>query len=211
MNINSYQLGHDELSATTYIINTFLSVVMMHTLLTIFLLASVSTAFRQSTVHPFLSYRHFVQRQTSLFLIGNTYLESLEQQTIQAAGKIEITQFKEEDADEENLPEAKKLMKKIKEAGTAGTISFGLVQLGFWSLSLVVALGGYIKLTGHLPDWTDKEEMSKLGAEAFAYVNIARFAAPLRIGLALSSAPWIQNNLLDRFHFTHKNSNDKKH
>ena len=36
-------------------------------------------------------------------------------------------------------------------------------------------------------------------AEAFAFVNFARFAVPLRIGLALSTTPWIQTNILDRF------------
>ena len=41
--------------------------------------------------------------------------------------------------------------------------------------------------------------MKKLGAEAFAFVNFARFAVPLRIGLALSTTPWIQKNILDRF------------
>lgn len=90
-------------------------------------------------------------------------------------------------------------MKQIKEAGAAGIISFGMVQLVFWSLSLFVALVCYVRITGQLPDWTDSEEMSKSGAEAFAYVNIARFAAPLRVGLALSSTPWIHKNLLDRF------------
>ena len=55
-------------------------------------------------------------------------------------------------------------MQQIKDAGTAGIISFALVQLGFWSLSLVAALVAYIQLTGHWPDWTDPEEMSKLGA-----------------------------------------------
>eukprot|EP00977_Amphora_coffeiformis_P012390 scaffold3063_cov191-Amphora_coffeaeformis.AAC.2 len=178
---------------------------------TILLLASVATSFRPSmVVKPLLSCKRLAQRQTLVSAIGNAYLESLEQQTMQAAAKIESTESKEGDGDEENLPEAKKLMEKIKETGTAGIISFGLVQLGFWSLSLVVALGGYIKLMGHLPDWTDKEEMSKLGAEAFAYVNIARFAAPLRIGLALSSAPWIQSNLLDRLGVAPKNGSNNK-
>ena len=41
--------------------------------------------------------------------------------------------------------------------------------------------------------------MEKLGAEAFAFVNFARFAVPLRIGLALSTTGWIQNNVVDRF------------
>ena len=41
--------------------------------------------------------------------------------------------------------------------------------------------------------------MAKLGAEAFAFVNFARFAVPLRIGLALSTTPWIQENIVDKF------------
>ena len=41
--------------------------------------------------------------------------------------------------------------------------------------------------------------MSKLGAEAFAFVNFARFAVPLRIGLALGTTPWIQENIVDMY------------
>ena len=137
----------------------------------VLLLARIATAFRAPKVKPILSHQLLLeQKRTMLSAIGNTYLESLEQQTMQtAATTTENSQESKQgdDADEENLPEAKKLMKKIRQAGTAGIISFGMVQLGFWSLSLVVALGGYIKLTGHLPDWTDKDEMSKLGAEFF--------------------------------------------
>ena len=44
-----------------------------------------------------------------------------------------------------------------------------------------------------------EEDMAKLGAEAFAFVNVARFAVPLRIGLALSTVPWVQANIIDRF------------
>jgi len=41
--------------------------------------------------------------------------------------------------------------------------------------------------------------LQNLGAEAFASVNFARFAVPLRIGLALSTTPWIRKNIVDRF------------
>ena len=37
------------------------------------------------------------------------------------------------------------------------------------------------------------------GAEAFAFVNVARFAVPLRIGLALGTTPWVQSNIVDKF------------
>ena len=43
------------------------------------------------------------------------------------------------------------------------------------------------------------QDLAKLGAEAFAFVNVARFAVPLRIGLALGTTPWVQANIVDKF------------
>merc|ERR1740139_1323570 len=100
---------------------------------------------------------------------------------------------------EEELSETKKLLKQVKEAGTAGVISYALWELGFWALSVPVCVFGYYEVTGHLPDPSNKEDMAKLGGEAFAFVNFARFAVPLRIGLALGTTPWIQENVVDRF------------
>ena len=51
----------------------------------------------------------------------------------------------------------------------------------------------------HWPDFQDKDDLSKLGAEAFAFVNFARFAVTLRIGLALGTTPWVQENIVDVF------------
>mmetsp|Transcript_8701 Transcript_8701/g.13448 ORF Transcript_8701/g.13448 Transcript_8701/m.13448 type:complete len:182 (+) Transcript_8701:76-621(+) len=95
--------------------------------------------------------------------------------------------------------EEKNLMQKVKDAGTAGIISYALWEFGFWFLSVPVCLVGYRQVTGHWPDLKDSEDLKKLGAEAFAFVNFARFAVPLRIGLALSTTPWIQTNLVDKF------------
>ena len=55
------------------------------------------------------------------------------------------------------------------------------------------------QVTGHWPDYSNQEDLAKLGAEAFAFVNVARFAIPLRIGLALSTTPWVQSNIVDNF------------
>ena len=100
---------------------------------------------------------------------------------------------KEEDEKDENL------LQQIKNAGLAGVIAYAITEVGFWAVSLVLVLGGYVALEKHLPDWSNQQEMGKLGAEAFAYVNVARFAAPLRIGLALGLTPWIQKSFLDPF------------
>ena len=60
------------------------------------------------------------------------------------------------------------------------------------------AATGYHQVTGHWPDFSSQDDLAQLGAEAFAFVNLARFAVPLRIGLALSTVPWVQSNVIDR-------------
>lgn len=62
----------------------------------------------------------------------------------------------------------------------------------------IVSLG-YKQTTGHFPDFTDKSDLAILGAEVVAFANVARFALPLRIGLAITTIPWVQENVVDRF------------
>jgi hypothetical protein len=99
----------------------------------------------------------------------------------------------------EEMTETQKLMKQVKDAGVAGIISYALWEVGFWAVSVPVVVFGYREVAGHWPDFSNSDDMAKLGAEAFAFVNFARFAVPLRIGLALSTTPWIQSNIVDRF------------
>lgn len=125
---------------------------------------------------------------------GNTAVVIKEEETAVAVADDEC-----EIKEEEELTETQKLMKQVKESGTAGVISYALWELGFWALSVPVCISAYYGLFGHFPDLTDKEDLSKLGGEAFAFVNFARFAVPLRIGLALSTTGWIQKNVVDKF------------
>jgi hypothetical protein len=69
----------------------------------------------------------------------------------------------------------------------------------FWAISIPVVILGYLQVTGHWPDLSDKEDLGKLGAEAFTFANVARFALPLRIALAVGTIPWVQENIVDRF------------
>lgn len=103
------------------------------------------------------------------------------------------------EVEEEEQSETQKLLAQIKDAGLAGVISYAIWELGFWAISVPVVVGGYYEVVGHWPDFSNGEDLEKLGAEAFAFVNFARFAVPLRIGLALSTTPWIQANVVDRF------------
>lgn len=101
---------------------------------------------------------------------------------------------------EKKKNDPKQMMQQIKDAGLAGAlylssmrrhahknywkgvISYALWELGFWTISVPLTLIGYQRVTGHWPDLSDKEDIAKLSAEAFAFVNFARFAVPLRIG-----------------------------
>lgn len=109
----------------------------------------------------------------------------------------------------EETNETKKLMQKVKDAGVAGVISYAFWELGFWAVSVPVCIGAYRQVTGHWPDFSNQEDLQQLGAEAFAFVNLARFAVPIRIGLALSTTPWIQSNIVDRFS-SNKDNKDAK-
>jgi len=100
---------------------------------------------------------------------------------------------KKDESQEENL------MQQIKDSGVAGVISYAAWEFAFWTVSVPVCVLGYKEVTGHWPDFQDKDDLSKLGAEAFAFVSFARFAVPLRIGLALGTTPWIQENVVDVF------------
>jgi len=101
--------------------------------------------------------------------------------------------------EQQQLTETQSLLQKVKQAGTAGAISYALWELGFWGVSIPICVVGYYQLTGHWPDFANKEDMEKVGAEAFAFVNFARLAVPLRIGLALSTTPWIDENIVQKF------------
>ncbi len=101
--------------------------------------------------------------------------------------------------------ETKNLLQRIKDAGTAGAISYALWEAAFWGVSLPVCLVSYRQVTGHWPDLTSGDDLKKLGLEAFAFVNVARFAVPIRIGLALSTVPWVTEKILPIFSRSNEN------
>merc|ERR1712146_715141 len=114
-------------------------------------------------------------------------------------GKVFPTKEDKPTGEEEELSESKKLMQKVKDAGTAGIISYIFWEWAFWGVSVPVSLFGFREVTGYWPDFQNQDDLAKLGAEAFAFVNVARFAVPLRIGLALGTTPWVQSNIVDKF------------
>ncbi|EED91874.1 predicted protein [Thalassiosira pseudonana CCMP1335] len=132
---------------------------------------------------------------------NNDMLEksSTDESTSAASASTSLVDATTDDEVEKELTETQKLLQKVKQAGTAGAISYALWELAFWGVSLPVCVVGYKQLTGHWPDFSNSEDMQKVGAEAFAFVNFARLAVPLRIGLALSTTQWIDENVVQKF------------
>jgi hypothetical protein len=96
------------------------------------------------------------------------------------------------------------MMDQIKGAGTAGAVSLFLWELAFWAISIPVAIGTFVQLTGGFPDFNDSEDVAKVGAEAFAFANVARLALPVRIALAVATIPWVQENIVNTSWFPKK-------
>lgn len=95
--------------------------------------------------------------------------------------------------------EGEDLMEQIKCAGRAGIISYVIWEWIFWIGAGGIAAVTYYQATGGWPDLSNPDDQAKVGASAFALVNVARFAVPLRIGLALSTTPWVDENIVSRF------------
>jgi hypothetical protein len=111
-------------------------------------------------------------------------------------GQMEAQETKD---GEEEMSEGKKLMQKVKDAGVAGIISYTFWEFAFWGASIPVCISAYYGVTGHWPDFSNPDDQKQLSGEAFAFVNVARFAVPARIGLALGTVPWIKENIVEKF------------
>lgn len=111
-----------------------------------------------------------------------------------------LVKFGMKEVDEcEIVEEGENLMEQIKCAGRAGIISYVIWEWVFWIGAGGIAAFAFYQATGGWPDLSDQEDQGKVAASAFALVNVARFAVPLRIGLALSTTPWVDENIVQAF------------
>jgi len=99
----------------------------------------------------------------------------------------------------ELVDEEENIMEKVKCAGRAGIVSYIIWEWIFWLTAIPIACFTYYTASGSWPDLSNSEDQAKVGASVFAFVNVARFAVPLRVGLALSTTPWVDANIISRF------------
>lgn len=96
-------------------------------------------------------------------------------------------------------PKEESPLDKIKDLGIAGAVSLGVWEAAFWIIGGGGAAAAYYYANGHFPDPSNKEELATAGGSAFAFINVARLAVPIRVGLAVSTAPWCDENIVKRF------------
>jgi len=85
---------------------------------------------------------------------------------------------------------------KIKEAGLSGTVSYAGWEFLFWVISIPTSVLAYHQTTGEWLDLSDSEGQAKLVAFSTAFLTFARVLVPVRIALALATAPWVAKNVL---------------
>jgi len=90
-------------------------------------------------------------------------------------------------------------MTDIKKYGVAGTIAYILTELAFWAVAFPVASTSFYNLNGHWPDFGEGGDRAAVLAFIFAGANIARLVVPLRFGVAFALAPWVEENICQKF------------
>lgn len=169
---------------------------MSRLVLAVSTLLALGHAFQTAPTYPIVRSR---TRGSPLVLLEKEKVVKTLEQTDLSNFQGKVTPTTTPEAKQEEVSESKKLLQKVKDAGLAGVISYTAWELVFWGISLPVCIFGFQAATGHWPDFSNQDDMAKVGAEAFAFVNLARLAVPLRIGLALATTPWVQANIVDKF------------
>ena len=83
----------------------------------------------------------------------------------------------------------------MQEFGTAGTLSYVLVELAFWALALPFALSWYRVAEGSWLDLGDPLDKARLLGAGTVFINGVRLLVPLRLGAALALAPYVRRRL----------------
>lgn len=73
------------------------------------------------------------------------------------------------------------------------------MELIFWAVAFPTEIFIYLQTAGHWFDFSKPEESAAVFGMVFAASNIARLLLPLRFGAALAMAPWVDENIMQRF------------
>ena len=93
-------------------------------------------------------------------------------------------------------------IENIKDAGTAGIVSYAITEGGFWLISIPLSIYGASISTGSVPDLSTQNGISIVGGYSLGLLTFARFLVPLRIALALAITPWVKENIIYKLNNT---------
>lgn len=89
-------------------------------------------------------------------------------------------------------------MDDVKKYGAAGTVAYFLTELIFWAMALPTECFIYLQTAGHWPDFSNSVDSATVLGFVFAASNIARLLVPVRFGVALALAPWVDENIMSK-------------
>ena len=69
----------------------------------------------------------------------------------------------------------------------------------FWVVGGSGAIFAYFYAFGHWPNLNDPTDIYRLSQETLSFVKIASINVPLRVGLAVVAAPWVDKNIIQKF------------
>lgn len=90
-------------------------------------------------------------------------------------------------------------MEDVKKYGQAGTLSYVITELLFWAIAFPSEFAIFYQTFGRWPDLSIDADKATVFGFIFAASNIARAVLPLRFGAALAIAPWVDENIIQRF------------
>ncbi|XRB11721.1 hypothetical protein RI054_03g15540 [Pseudoscourfieldia marina] len=86
-------------------------------------------------------------------------------------------------------------METVKSYGLAGTLSYILIELGFWAIAFPLALSWYKVAEGSWLDLSNAADKAKLLGAGTVFINGVRLLVPLRLGAAIALAPTVDRVL----------------
>ena len=101
---------------------------LIHFLISLVCVIHAANAFVARETRQLAVHRHLQRENRALFQ---------EQPTLEKEALMtEASAVEKAEEPEEEMSDTQKLMKQVKEAGTAGVISYALWEMGFWALSV---------------------------------------------------------------------------
>ena len=84
-------------------------------------------------------------------------------------------------------------------SSVSGTIAYVLTELAFWAVAFPVAAALFTQANGHAPDLFNSGEDGCGHCFYICWRERRAAVMPLRFGVALAAAPWVDENIVQRF------------